>query len=44
MRTITERTTIRWVALLIVLAVFGLLGWYFDLLSNAPVVVSVVVL
>jgi hypothetical protein len=40
----TERARIRWLALLLILAVLGLLGWYFDLFVRGPVVVSTVVL
>jgi hypothetical protein len=40
MDTIIERTEIRWLTLLIILAVVGLVGWYFDLFIHGPVVVS----
>ena len=39
-----ERKKIRWLTLLILLALFGLLGWYFDLFMHGPVVVSSMVL
>jgi hypothetical protein len=42
--TTLERKRIRWLALLLILAVFGVLGWYFGWLRMDPVVVSTVVL
>ena len=39
-----ERKRIRWLALLIILAVLGVLGWYFGWLRTYPVTVSTVVL
>jgi hypothetical protein len=39
-RTATEREKIRWLPLLLLLAVFGVLGWYFDVFQTGPVVVG----
>jgi hypothetical protein len=35
-----ERKRIRLMALLVILAALGFLGWYFDLFVSGPVVVS----
>ncbi len=42
--TTIERQKIRRLALLIILAVFGVLGWYFGWLRFEPLTVSTVVL
>jgi hypothetical protein len=38
--TTAERQKIHWLALLLILAVLGLVGWYFDLFLTGPVVVN----
>ena len=37
---LAERKRVHWLALLVILAVFGLAGWYFGWLRTGPVIVS----
>ena len=42
--TTSDRKTIHWLSLLLILAVLGFLAWYFDLFISDAVVVSTVLL